>query len=78
MENLWTKEQTTDAILQARKIFGDASTSMEKYNAMEKGLGLAYLYCPENMRDTVEGMLHEATVRRFYFEVRWAGKRNGK
>lgn len=60
----------------ARKVFGDTRTTRESYDAMEKGLGLMLLYCPDHLYNIVHITLQESTMRRFYFEKRW--RENGR
>ena len=54
-------------ICQARKAFGSTETTVEQYDAMEKGLGIMLLWCPEEIRGIVEATLFEAEARRPYF-----------
>lgn len=65
------KQNCFNAINTARKAFGSTATTEEEYDAMEKGLGLMLLHCPEDLQDIVHATLHESTARRFYHEMRW-------
>jgi hypothetical protein len=56
-------------ILAARKAWGNTTTTREQYDALEKGLGLLYLYCPESMRGIATAHLEEANRRRVHFEM---------
>jgi hypothetical protein len=56
-------------IILARKIFGDKTTTEKQYDAMEKSLGMMFLYCPEEIKGIVQATLWEAQRRRFYFEM---------
>jgi hypothetical protein len=55
----------------ARRVFGDRTTTEAQYNQMEKALGLGYIHCPEDMRTLFLSTLNEATTRRAYFEKWW-------
>jgi hypothetical protein len=61
------KENCFVDIRAARKAFGSTKTTEEEYDAMEKGLGIMYLYCPEDTQNIVEATISEATWRRLYF-----------
>jgi len=56
----------------ARKCFTNSATTQDEYEAMEKALGLMFLYCPEDLSSIVEATMHEATQRAMYFS--WFGK----
>lgn len=56
-------------LITARKAFGNRNTTQEQYDQMEKSLGLMYLYCPESIQPMVQATLHEATIRRLWFEM---------
>jgi hypothetical protein len=55
-------------ILEARGVF--SSNDPKKWNAAEKSLGLAYLYCPEEMRDLVYATLYELNIRKGHMEFK--------
>lgn len=58
-------------ILLARVIFGNKNTTREQYEAMEKGLALIFLYCPEELTIIAQATLNEATYRQSFFEDLW-------
>ena len=51
----------------ARKAFGSTLTTEDEYDQIEKGLGLMYLHCPEEISGIVVATMHEAAQRRIYF-----------
>ena len=51
----------------ARDAFGSTLTTEDQYDAMEKGLGIMFLHCPDGLIGIVEATLHEAAWRRPYF-----------
>ena len=55
----------------ARKAFGSTCTTQEQYEQMEKGLGIMYLYCPENIQFLVLATMEEASWRKGFHAVRW-------
>lgn len=61
------KENCFADIREARKAFGSTTTTEEAYDAMEKGLGIMYLHCPEDIQGIVEATIWEADMRRHYF-----------
>ncbi len=61
------KENCYADIRLARKTFGSTTTTQDEYDMMEKGLGLMFLHCPEEISDIVYATMHEATVRRMYY-----------
>ncbi len=54
-------------ICTARKAFGSTLTTEDQYDAMEKGLGIMYMHCPEEISMQVLATIEEATFRREYF-----------
>lgn len=66
--SVWTKEQTIDTIANAVLIFSDPKTTKDKFDLMEKVLGIAYVNCPEEMQNSVWMISLESTARRSYFE----------
>jgi hypothetical protein len=61
------KENCFADICAARKAFGSTETTEEQYDQMEKALGIMYLHCPEDIQGAVLATIHEAEVRRLYF-----------
>jgi len=61
------KENCFTDICEARKAFGSTLTTEEQYDAMEKGLGIMFLHCPEEISGIVEATIMEADMRRHYF-----------
>ena len=61
-------------ICTARQAFGNTNTTEAQYNQMEKGLGLMYLHCPEDIQGAVLATIEEAERRRGYHENRWFGR----
>jgi len=61
------KENCYKDIGEARKAFGNTTTTEEQYDAMEKGLGIMYLHCPEDISTIVEATIFEADYRRHFF-----------
>ena len=61
------KENCFADIREARKAFGNTKTTVEQYDALEKGLGIMMLWCPEEIKGIVEATLFEAEWRRPYF-----------
>jgi hypothetical protein len=53
-------------IAQARKLFGNPKATLEQYAALDKGLGLMFLYCPEDIQPIVEATMEESDRRRLY------------
>jgi hypothetical protein len=68
-KDIYTKEYCSKEIFLAREIFGNKNTTEEQYDAMEKGLSLMYLYCPEEIKTDVYAIISEAEKRRIYFEL---------
>jgi hypothetical protein len=65
------KENCFNDLNEARQKFGSTHTTEAEYDALEKGLGIMYLHCPEDLQDMVLATMHEATARRVYHEMRW-------
>lgn len=61
------KENCFADICEARKAFGSTLTTEDQYDAMEKGLGIMFLHCPEEISVIVEATMSEAAWRRPYF-----------
>jgi hypothetical protein len=70
-DHFQNKDNCYKTIQTARKAFGSTLTTEEEYDMMEKGLGLMFLHCPEDLQDIVHATLSESTARRFYHEMRW-------
>ena len=62
------KENCYTDLKLARDAFGSTLTTEDQYDAMEKGLGIMYLHCPEGVMDIVEATMWEASWRRPYFK----------
>jgi hypothetical protein len=69
------KEYCFEQIKEARKLFGNKNTTEEQYEAMEKVLGFAYLYCPEEIKSLVFATLNEAERRKIHFILNIWGKK---
>lgn len=70
IEDLFKDEKYCHSqIIEARQIFGNKTTTREQYTAMEKTLGLGYLYCPESLKELFHSTLLEATNRQTFFEL---------
>jgi len=54
-------------LVQARKCFGNTATTEAEFEAMEKALGLMYLYCPTDLQQIVLATMDEAEFRKAYF-----------
>ena len=66
----YSDEETCRAeISEARQIFGDKTTNRKQFEAMQKALGLMYLYCPKTMMQLVKSTLDESVIRETYFEL---------
>ena len=63
-------EVVMDIMRDARKAFTSSETSSEQLDAVEKVLGLAYLYGPENLQGWVQATLEELGVRRLHMDFR--------
>lgn len=62
------KEYCFSEMQEARKIFGDRNQlTLEKADNILKMMAMMYLYCPDEIRDLVEGCLYELELRRYYF-----------
>lgn len=61
------KENCYRDIGEARKLFGSTRTTEAEYNAMEKGLGLMFLYCPKEILVCVEATIAEAEMRKIFY-----------
>jgi hypothetical protein len=68
---LSNKEYCLEQLREAREIFSNKNTTEEKYDAMEKALGMIYLYCPDEIKEIAYAYLHEATIRKSYFIIKW-------
>ena len=68
-EHYSSEEQCKQEIVEARKIFGNKTTTREQFDAMQKALGLMYLYCPENMQGIVKATLNESVIRETHFKM---------
>lgn len=66
------KENCFADIHVARNAFGSTLTTEDEYNAMEKGLGIMYLHCPEEIAEIVLATMQEATYRKPYFNFHLA------
>jgi hypothetical protein len=66
-ENFSDKEFCMSQLREAREIFGNRNTTKEQYEAMERVLSFAFLYCPEEIQFMVEATLNEAELRKIYF-----------
>ena len=71
-EHFADKDNCYYGLGQARKCFTNSNTTQAEYEAMEKGLGLMYLYCPDELTSIVEATRQEATQRAMYFS--WFGE----
>lgn len=63
-EEFWTDERVYETIGEARKLFSSTKTTEDQWDALERVLGLAYLYCSERLQDIVMSTLNESTARR--------------
>ncbi len=61
------KENCFTDLRAARAAFGSTQTTEDQYDAMEKGLGIMFLHCPDEISHIVEATMQEATWRRSYF-----------
>jgi hypothetical protein len=68
-EHFSDKKTCFASIAEARKAWGNRNTTREQFDGLEQGLGLLYLYCPEDIMDIVQSTLDEATTRRTHFEL---------
>ena len=66
------KENCFTDIREARKAFGSTLTTEDQYDAMEKGLGIMYLHCPEEISEIVLATMQEATYRKPFFNFHLA------
>lgn len=57
------RERVSEALLSARKKWGDRSTTFEDMNRIREVLCFCFLYCPEDMRTLVESHLMELEIR---------------
>lgn len=61
------KENCFTDIREARKVFGSTLTTEEQYDALEKGLVIMFIHCPEEIQGIVEATIVEAGMRKPYF-----------
>lgn len=76
IEEYYAEEQNCrEDIAVARKAWGNTTTTREQYDALEKGLTLLCLWCPESMSGIASAALEEAMTRRTHFELNiWNSK----
>jgi len=58
-----------DDILKAREAFGSTETTRKQYNAIEKALGMIYLYGPDEVKSIALATIEESIARKVYFEM---------
>jgi len=59
---------------EARRKFCSTRTTEAEYDALEKGLGIMYLHCPEELQIIVLATMDEAAFRRLHFVSIWANQ----
>jgi len=59
------KENCFRDIKIAREAMGSKSTTEEQWEQLDKGLGLMYIYCPEDIQYIVEAQMNESARRKF-------------
>ena len=65
-----TKEKCFREILVSRRIMGDKNLfTLEVAEAMLKGLGLMYLHCPDEIKETVHAFMNEVMIRKTFIET---------
>ena len=65
------KDNCLKEIRKARELFGNRSTTEKQYTGMESALSYMYLYCPDEIRNSVESTLQEAEMRKPMFIRLW-------
>ena len=69
IEDLFSsKEYVLKTIHEAREVF--SSTNQKKWDAAAKALGLALIYCPDDMYTSVQATLSELNTRESYMRLR--------
>lgn len=58
------RETCLKSIRTARELMTSKKTTVAEWDALEKALGLMFLYCPDDLRSAVEATLIEADTRR--------------
>ena len=61
------EERVRETVVEARRLFGERTTTIPQYEAMKSSLVFAAMYAPENMLTAVWATLDEATMREAYF-----------
>lgn len=62
-------ENCRNEIRTARELMGNKNTTRQQFEAMEKGLGILYLNCPEDFQEMALAHIQEAQRRKFYIEL---------
>ena len=57
-------------LMLTREKFGRKDTTSAEWEAIDRGLSLMYLYCPESMKTIVHATLSESTRRQIYADLR--------
>ena len=67
------KDYCMQTIKEARTLWSDKNTTKKQFAYLFESLGMALLYCPEDLSEIIRNTLHEATIREGYFiRFKWS------